>query len=159
MRIFNLGAKLKRKDAMSKWKMNYYTNLSYGFKVPLTLIYAPLQYLLKNYTQLARNTEVKRMLYTMSQSVSKLSDQVSHLIKFKEISIDETDLQLSCVDAFPILQGVYNLFVEEMSEKQIVYSFESNIQSVNIYIDITKIEVALYNILEDAISYIFENGK
>lgn len=158
MRIFNLGAKLKRKDAMSKWKMNYYTNLSYGFKVPLTLIYAPLQYLLKNYTQLAE-PEVKRMLYTMSQSVSKLSDQVSHLIKFKEISIDETDLQLSCVDAFPILQGVYNLFVEEMSEKQIVYSFESNIQSVNIYIDITKIEVALYNILEDAISYIFENGK
>lgn len=83
VRNFNLGSKLRHKDALSKWKLDYYTRLSYGFKVPLTLIYAPLQYLLKNYDQLT-NTDVKRMLHTMSGNVFKLSEQVSKLMEFKK---------------------------------------------------------------------------
>lgn len=74
------------KDTLSKWKLDYYTRLSYGFKVPLTLIYAPLQYLLKNYDQLT-NTDVKRMLHTMSGNVFKLSEQVSKLMEFKKVSL------------------------------------------------------------------------
>ena len=70
-KVFNLSAKLKHRDALSKWKLNYYTHLSYGLKVPLTLIYAPLQYILKNFEQMSE-TDIKRMLKTMSKNVFNL---------------------------------------------------------------------------------------
>nr|WP_278705023.1 helix-turn-helix domain-containing protein [Bacteroides intestinalis] len=158
VRNFNLGSKLRHKDALSKWKLDYYTRLSYGFKVPLTLIYAPLQYLLKNYDQLT-NTDVKRMLHTMSGNVFKLSEQVSKLMEFKKVSLGEYDVQLSKVDIIPVIQGICNLFLDEFATKHVTYSIEGNVTSVTTIIDITKIEVALYNIMEDAISYIIDNGR
>ncbi|ADY53943.1 two component transcriptional regulator, AraC family [Pseudopedobacter saltans DSM 12145] len=157
VRIYKLKFILRRREALNKWKIDYYTNLSYGFKVPLTLIYAPLQYLLKKYDQL-HETEIKQMLYTMSESVSKLSDQVSYLVDFKKKSSGPSDLQLSKVDILPVINGIFTLFTDQMKAKHITYSFDSNIDSVTVYIDVTKIEIALYNILEDAISYTSNNG-
>lgn len=156
-RIYNLSFMLRRRDALNKWKVNYYTNLSYGLKVPLTLIYAPLQYLLKNFEKLPE-ADRKQMLYTMARSVSKLSEQVSHLIDFKKVSLGQTDLQLSKVDALPVIKGIYNLFLDEINGKQITSSFDSNIDAVMVYIDVTKIEIALYNIMEDAIAHASDNG-
>ncbi len=158
VRNFNLGSRLKHKDALSKWKLDYYTRLSYGFKVPLTLIYAPLQYLLKNYDQLTIS-DIKHMLHIMSGNVFKLSEQVSKLMEFKKVSLGEYDVQLSEVDAIPVIQGIYDLFIDEFATKHITHSIEGNVTSVTTIIDITKIEVALYNIMEDAISYITDDGR
>ena len=52
-----------------------------------------------------------------------------------------------------------NLFLDEFATKHVTYSIEGNVTSVTTIIDITKIEVALYNIMEDAISYIIDNGR
>ena len=158
VRNFNLGSKLRHKDALAKWKLDYYTRLSYGFKVPLTLIYAPLQYLLKNYDQLTK-ADIKQMLHTMSGNVFKLSEQVSKLMEFKKVSLGEYDVQLSKVDVIPVIQGICNLFIDELATKHITYSIEGNVTSVTAIIDITKIEVALYNIMEDVISYIVDDGR
>jgi AraC-like DNA-binding protein len=99
------------------------------------------------------------MLHTMSGNVFKLSEQVSKLMEFKKVSLGEYDVQLSKVDVIPVIQGICNLFLDEFATKHITYSIEGNVTSVTTIIDITKIEVALYNIMEDAISYIIDNGR
>ena len=71
----------------------------------------------------------------------------------------EYDVQLSKVDVIPVIQGICNLFLDEFATKHVTYSIEGNVTSVTTIIDITKIEVALYNIMEDAISYIIDNGR
>ena len=63
------------------------------------------------------------------------------------------------MDVIPVIQGICNLFLDEFAAKHITYSIEGNVTSVTTIIDITKIEVALYNIMEDAISYIIDNGR
>ncbi|WP_300600763.1 two-component regulator propeller domain-containing protein [Niabella sp.] len=158
IRIYRLRFILRRRDALNNWKINYYTNLSYGFKVPLTLIYAPLQYLIKKYDQLPA-ADIKQMLRTMSDSVSKLSDQVSYLVDFKKKSLRESDLQLSKVDIIPVINRIFTLFTDQMKAKQITYSFDSNVDAVTAYVDVTKIEIALYNIMEDAIAQTSDEGK
>ena len=63
------------------------------------------------------------------------------------------------MDVIPVIQGICNLFLDEFATKHVTYSIEGNVTSVTTIIDITKIEVALYNIMEDAISYIIDNGR
>lgn len=157
-KVFNLSAKLKHRDALSKWKLNYYTHLSYGLKVPLTLIYAPLQYILKNFEQMSE-TDIKRMLKTMSKNVFNLSEQVNRLSEFKKVSLGEYDVQLSEVDGVVVIQEVCRLFLDEFENKHITETIEGNVTSVKMVVDVTKIEVAIYNIMEDAVEFAHGGGS
>lgn len=158
VRTFDLGSKLKFKEALNQWKLKYYINLSYGFKVPLTLIHAPLQSLLRDYDSLSEK-DSKRLLYIMLQNVKKLSFQISQLMEFRKIDSGEGVLFLSETDMIALIKDVFNIFKEEASSKEIDYTFESNVNSVIVTIDPTKVEVALYNILSNAIRHTPVGGK
>lgn len=158
VKVFNLGSKLRYKEALNQWKLNYYINLSYGFKVPLTLIYAPLQGLLKGYDSLSE-AEVKGMLHTMLQNVRKLSSQISQLVEFRKLDSGEIGLCLSETDMVGLCRDVFTIFREEAREKELDYHFDSNVNSVVVTIDAAKMEVTLYNIISNAVKYTPVGGR
>ena len=158
VKIFNLRSKLKYKEELNDWKLRNYINISYGFKVPLTLIYAPLQSLIKEYGTLSEY-ETKELLNTMLQSVRKLSFQISQLMEFRKIDYGQSKLCLDPTDIILLARGVFNTFQEEAVSRQINYRFSANVSSATATVDPSKIEISLHNLLSNAFSYTPEKGE
>lgn len=157
-KIFLLRSKLKYKEELNRWKLSYYINLSYGFKVPLTLMYAPLQSLLKDYDSLSAS-ESRKMLHTMLSNMKKLSFQIAQLTEVRSLESGENYLHLSETDMIALVNDVFAVFREEALSKDIDYTIETNVNSAMAIVDVSKIEITLYNILSNAVKYTPSGGK
>ena len=158
LRYFSLVQRIRYEKNLSQWKIQYYVNLSHGFRGPLTLLQAPMKRLTDDFYSLP-DEEKMQLLRTMDTNVSRLNFRLSQLMAFRKVDTGKEELHLSTEDIVSFVKIIFSNFKELAVVKGIDYRFESNLSDVSVVLDREKIELTLFNLLSNAFKYTERGGS
>ena len=150
-----LAVKNSQIENISNQKLQFFTNISHEIRTPLTLILGPVNKLIKN-SKL--DPSIQEDVALMKRNVDRLYRIVNQILDFRRIDNDKMKLILRQVDLIGMVREVFDYFTGIAEEKQIHYRFSTNIDELNIYIDVNKIEQVLVNIISNAFKYSDSGG-
>ncbi len=145
-----------KQEEINKSKLDFFTNISHDFRTPLTLILAPLQQLIENYTG---NKEIYKKLRIIERNAGQLLKLTNQLLDFRTFENEHYKLQAKKENLVPFLKEVYHSFKEYADIGKYSYSFENSADEINVFYDHNKLEKVFYNILSNAFKYTPRGGK
>lgn len=151
IKIANLKVE-KEKEANEK-KLSFFTNVSHEFRTPLTLIINPIKDLLR---QDKAHSEELNIVY---RNARRLLGLVDHLLLFRKTESENADLKISKVNFADLSKDVYTCFLHQAKIKNISYQFENANDSIELYVDREKIEIALFNLISNAVKFTPDGGS
>jgi signal transduction histidine kinase/ligand-binding sensor domain-containing protein/CheY-like chemotaxis protein/AraC-like DNA-binding protein len=143
---------VQREKELNEKKLSFFTNVSHEFRTPLTLIINPIKDLLKT----RENNEELRTVYRNSKRLLALVDQ---LLLFRKTDSENLKLMKSTVNIVHFTREVYLCFVHQAKIKNITYFFECEQELIEANIDREKIQIALFNLISNAIKFTTTGGK
>ncbi len=147
-----------RQEEINQWKLKFYTNITNGFKIPLSLMEVPLQNLLKNREDMELS-KVQNMLEIIQQNMKRLSHLTNQLLEFRKIDQGKVSLSLESNDLIALLSEVYEAFYPLSVQKEIKFHLRTDPKSLNVIFDFEKIETVLFNLLSNAFKFTNKRGE
>ncbi|PKQ62490.1 hypothetical protein BZG02_12245 [Labilibaculum filiforme] len=148
-----LQIRIKKKN--SEDKINFFTNTAHDIRTPLTLVSAPLNELkMEN----GLSEKGKYYLNLSVNNLDKLNALVCQLLDFQKSDLDKSQLVLSKIELHDFLQRKVVNFKTLAERKEIVLSFSSELEKLEEYIDVAKMDKVIENLLSNAIKYTPNNG-
>lgn len=145
--------KEKEKELTEK-KLSFFTNISHEFRTPLTLIINPVKELLKHSVEAAQKTELN-IVYRNAKRLLSLVDQ---LLLFRKADSEGDKLNIIRLNFYDLCLEVYGCFLQQAKAKQIRYEFKCDNAALALYIDREKIEIALFNLISNAMKFTPDGG-
>lgn len=146
----------ERQQELYQMKLDFFTRISHEIRTPLTLIFAPLEKLMK----LTRDHNmVNQQLHGIKRNSDRLLRLISELLDFRKIETGNTKLQVAAYDMVAFCQTIYEAYEGLAEIKNIDYTFSSNEPHVLVYFDLSQMEKVCYNILSNAFKYTPDGGK
>ncbi|MEO8112019.1 MAG: two-component regulator propeller domain-containing protein [Ginsengibacter sp.] len=152
VKLTQLNAEKERE--INEKKLSFFTEVSHEFRTPLSLIINPIKDILHK-----TEGEEKKELNIIYRNARRLLSLVDQLLLFREADTEGDKLKISLVNFKTLCYDVYLSFVQQARAKSIDYRFECESQKIYLYIDKEKIEIALFNILSNALKYVPNDGK
>lgn len=152
-----LAANLEREKEkqINRERGNFFTNVSHELRTPLTLILSPLQELLQ--TERLSNT-LKEKLSLVYNNATSLSTLVNQLLYVQKIEAGMVQLRLSESEIVALVRKVMASFRHMAEIKHTEFILDSGISSLHLWIDVSKVESALKNLLSNALKYTPDGG-
>ena len=144
----------KEKELIER-KLSFFTHITHEFRNPLTLIIDPVKELLARRTG-EDEMECLPFVYRNAQRLLSLVDQ---LLLFRKAESGSDQLKPGPVNIVELAREVFLCFVEAGRTKKIGYRFEASAEDIVLYLDKEKIEIALYNLVSNALKYTPEGGE
>lgn len=142
----------KEKEGNEK-KLSFFTNVSHEFRTPLTLIINPIKDLLR---QDKTHSEELNIVY---RNARRLLGLVDHLLLFRKTESENADLKVSKVNFAYLSKEVYTCFLHQAKIKDISYQLENASDNIELYVDREKIEIALFNLISNAVKFTPDGGS
>lgn len=143
-------------EDIAKNRQQFFTNIAHEFRTPLSLIIGPAEKLAKNTSLDKSANDFVRLIENNARRLLWLNNQ---LLDFRKVEKKLAKLKVSEFDIIEFVQSVYSLFLDKAERKQIVYSFNTDLNSINVKMDLRKIETILFNLLSNAFKFTSENGE
>ena len=150
MREIHLKGKLKKEKELSESKFTFFTNISHEFRTPLTLITGPLKELI-NRKDLQE--EVSDKLILVEKNADRLLNLITQLLDFRKAEHGLLQLDAKNGNIVRFCNEVFLYFQEQARSKNIEYKFESKVDEIFMPFDRNKMEIALCNLLSNALKY------
>ena len=148
-------ANQKLKD-LDKLKTNFFANISHEIRTPLTLILSPVESVIQDDY---KNEVGKDFFKNIQRNAIRLLRLVNNLLDYSKIEEGRMSMKLQEVDLVKIMKN-YIVTIESASEsKGIELTFNSNIDSLLLFIDIEKADKIAMNLLSNALKFTDEGGK
>ena len=144
--------KVEREKKANERKLSFFTNVSHEFRTPLTLIINPIKDILQHARE---NTEELNIVY---RNAKRLLGLLDHLLLFRKTESENAVLNVSKVNFTELCREVYNCFTHQAKIKQVNYTFDASDDLIEIYLDMEKIEIALFNLISNALKFTPEGG-
>ena len=142
-------------DKHTKLKLNFFTNISHDFRTPLTLIYGPLQEIIKQTV----HTPIHNQLLLINKNVALMLRLIDQLMDFRKIESEKIPLELLNEPLVPFVKEIAYSFKEFSKTQNIRYTFTSRLTDKPVLFDRSKLEKVLYNVLSNAFKYTPDEGK
>ena len=143
----------QKEKELNERKISYFTNISHEFRTPLTLIINPVRELLKN--EPSYNTANLNIIHRNAKRLLSLVDQ---LLLFRKADQKQDALNLGIHNLPSLIRDVFQCFVHQAEHKNIQYEFVCENEEIDVTADIEKLEIALFNLISNAIKFTPENG-
>ena len=137
-------------ERLSNDKLQFFTNISHELRTPLTLILGPAKQLLEQNEGFGYD---KTKLHLIHQNASRLLLLVNQILDFRKAESGKLKLKVSKTDIITNTQTVFDSFTSLAEEKDIVFNFNFEIESLEGWIDIDKYHKILYNLLSNALKF------
>lgn len=137
-------------------KFAFFTNLSHEFRTPLTLIQAPMEYLL-NSRQIS--SPQKQQLELMRKNVTRLIRMVDQLLEFRRIESGKLQLKVSENDLSLFLTDIMESFKGIAVKKNIDFRLICRQPAIKAWFDVRLFDRVLYNLLSNAFKFTGNRGK
>lgn len=146
----------ERQQELYQMKLDFFTRISHEIRTPLTLIFAPLEKLIKLTRE---NHMVNHQLYGIKRNTDRLLRLISELLDFRKIETGNAKLQVSENELVAFCRSIYNSYEGLAEIKNIAYSFTCEEEQIYTWFDIGQMEKVFYNILSNAFKYTPDGGK
>lgn len=145
----------EREQEINRRKLDFFTNIAHEFRTPITLIINPIKDLLQKQGN-SLETAGMKMAFRNSKRLLSLVDQ---LLLFKKADSGADDLRVAKLNLVHVCREVFLCFSQQAKTQELQYNFESAIQELEIYGDREKIEIAIFNLISNAMKFTPQGGR
>ncbi len=139
---------------LNEKKLSFFTHVSHEFRTPLTLIINPVKELLGTNSS-ADDSASLNIVYRNAKRLLSLVDQ---LLLFRKTGQETDQLSLGTHNLPQLAREVFHYFVHQAEQKRINYQFVCDNEDLTITGDWEKIEIAMFNLVSNALKFTPENG-
>ena len=139
-----------KKEEIYKAKIEFFTSIAHEIRTPITLIKAPLDYIL---TSQPDACEVKDNLITMERNTDRLLVLVNQLLDFRKIESKAFTLSLKVKNINELVTNTYNRFKPTAKQKHLEMSLECPQHTVLASVDEEAITKVCSNLFNNAVKY------
>ncbi len=133
-------------EEVNQLKIRFFTNISHEFRTPLTLIIGPLDKLLS----IVKDADIHNQLAIMRKSAGRLLNLVNELMEFRKIETGHLLLKVSRGDIISFIKDIKSAFEELAVRHSIHFTFRSNVDTLEAYFDMEKLDKIISNLLSNA---------
>jgi len=145
---------LKRVNEM---RSDFVANVSHELRTPLSILRGYIETLLDNPKTSPK--ELARILEVMERHSKRLGLLVDDLLTLAELESTNPNLQLSDVNLSELFGKVVRDWEKKFAEKQLKVIVDEPVALPVILADETRLQEALYNLLDNAVKYSRQNGE
>lgn len=146
--------KMDKEKELNERKLSFFTHVSHEFRTPLTLIINPVKELLYSSGKEA-DPENLNVVYRNARRLLSLVDQ---LLLFRKADSEEDSLRIARLNFYELCYEVYLCFVQQAKNRHIHYTFSCSNHSLELYADREKMEIALFNLVSNALKFTPDGG-
>ena len=140
----------QKKEEIYKAKIDFFTNVAHEIRTPITLIKAPLDYILTSHPD---EHETKENLITMERNTDRLLVLVNQLLDFRKIESKAFTLSLKIRNINVLVANTFNRFVPTGKRKKLEMILECPDHAVMALVDEEAITKVCSNLFNNAIKY------
>jgi len=141
---------------VSRDRQQFFTNMAHEFRTPLSLIIGPVEKLANNPSLNEAGRNFVKLIENNALRLLWLNNQ---LLDFRKVENKSMKLRVSEFDMVEFTRSVFAIFADKAERKQISYSFDSDIERLDVKMDLRKIETILFNLLSNAFKFTPEEGS
>lgn len=154
--FYRLRKRIEIEHQLTDYKLMFFTNISHEFRTPLTLIKGVLE---KMESAPNKTAEISESVKSMSKSTNRLLRLINQLLEFRKMQNNKLSLALEDTEVIAFFQEIYRYFEELASDKKIDYKFITSVPRLTMYLDKSKVDKMLFNLLSNAFKYTPNGGK
>lgn len=136
-------------ELLSNQKLQFFTNISHEIRTPLTLILNPLDKIEKA----VKDPLIQKDVRTLRHNARHLLKIVNQLLDFRKIENNKKTLSVQETDIISFISEIVRYFETYAQSEKIVYSFNSDIKQLLLWIDRTKMEQVFINLISNAFKH------
>lgn len=145
----------EKEKQINRERANFFTNVSHELRTPLTLIVSPLHELLKSAQVSSFVRNKLTIVYKNATYLSTLADQ---LLYVQKIEAGMVRLHLCEADLVEVARVAVASFGQMAELKQTRLILSTELEELRVWMDVTKVDSALRNLLSNALKYTPEKG-
>ncbi|MFD1143545.1 two-component regulator propeller domain-containing protein [Larkinella insperata] len=145
----------RKEKELNEKKLSFFTNIAHEFRSPLTLIINPVQELLA--AQPPQKDETN--LNSIYRNAKRLLSLVDQLLLFRKAEQQTDRLHPVLLNLPALTKEVYHCFQHQAEQKHIQFDFLSETDELPISGDWEQIEIALFNLVANALKFTPDHGK
>ena len=146
----------EKEKELTDLKLGFFTNVSHELRTPLTLILGPMEEIINSPGPVA---DLRPKVQLMQKQARKLLDLVNQLLDFRKVETGNVPLRASHLDAVRFLTEVYASFQLKARERAVDYVLDVPADPILLYVDRSKLEIILTNLLANAFTYTGAQGR
>jgi signal transduction histidine kinase/ligand-binding sensor domain-containing protein/AraC-like DNA-binding protein len=143
-------------EDIAKTRQQFITNISHELRTPLSLILGPVEKLAHNS---GLNNAGKNLVQLIENNARRLLWLNNQLLDFRKLENKALDLRISNFGIIEFTQKVYSLFTDKAERNEIKYTFNTDIEQLEVKMDLRKIETILFNLLSNAFKFTPKGGE
>lgn len=144
----------EKEKELNEKKLSFFTHISHEFRTPLTLIINPVKELLYIDSK-DKDTSNLNIVYRNARRLLSLVDQ---LLLFRKADTEGDALKVVKLNLKSLCEEVFLCFTYQARDKHIQYNFICEKEKVEVYGDREKLEIALFNLVSNALKFTPEYG-
>jgi signal transduction histidine kinase len=145
-----------KQQELHQMKMDFYTHISHEIRTPLSLIMGPVEVLQMKAHGKPEDSRLLEMVRTNAERLMKLA---TDLLEVRKLDTGHMKLTIGQHDIVPFVESIFQKFKDMADKKMIAYHFESSEKNCPVYFDPHYLEIAVSNLLSNALKFVPENGK
>ncbi len=147
--LFIAQVERQKMEEITKYKLEFFMNVSHEFRTPLTLINIPLERVLKH----VDNAELATDLAEMKYNVDQLMTLINQLLDFGRIESVNEQINPQHIDVVKYVGSLCNHFKLLAETQHVSYQFSSAERRVFAQIDIDLFGKVIINLLSNAFKH------
>ncbi|SKC04451.1 hybrid sensor histidine kinase/response regulator transcription factor [Dyadobacter psychrophilus] len=145
----------QKEKELNEKKLAFFTHISHEFRTPLTLIINPVKELLLKAENRHPDQNSLNIVY---RNAKRLLSMVDQLLLFRKADREADKLNPAVQNITKLAREVFQCFTHQAEQKHISYHFVSPDENLELIADREKIEIALFNLVSNAVKYTPKNG-
>ena len=142
--------------SLNAMRMQFLANVSHEFKTPLSLILGPVEVLSG---ELQANERLSVQLRILNKNVTRLRRLVEHIMHLCKLENHEMKFHPQMGELVPFVRNIFETFTVNAGQRQIRFSFVTEVDSVLMMFDEEKLEEILYNLIDNALKFTPKYGE
>lgn len=145
----------KRIEQITAQKLRFFTNVSHEIKTPLTLILGPLNKMAQDAPPGAFSDDIR----IVKKNAERLKRVIDQLLDFRKMENNRMGLRVNNIELVFFVKEVMSLFENLAQSKDIEYTFEHSMQTLEVWVDTDKMEKILANLLANSFKFTPNKGR
>ncbi len=143
-------------ENIAKARQQFLTNISHELRTPLSLILGPVEKLAQNTGLDANGKNFVQLIENNARRLLWLNNQ---LLDFRKLENKALNLRISNFGIIEFTRKVAALFTNKAERNEIKYTFNTDIEHLEVNMDLRKIETILFNLLSNAFKFTPKGGE